>query len=48
MHVSFRQLQVFLTLSQCHSFSQTGQTLGLPMSPQLKIILESLAATQGE
>lgn len=26
----------------------TGQTLGLPMSPQLKIILESLAATQGE
>ena len=32
MHVTFRQLQVFLTLSHCHSFSQTGNTLGLTQS----------------
>ena len=40
MHVSFRQLQVFLTLSQCHSFSQTGQTLGLTQSAVSRAMVE--------
>mgnify|MGYP001592858136 CR=1 FL=1 len=40
MHVTIRQLQVFLTLSQCHSFSQTGHTLGLTQSAVSRAMVE--------
>jgi DNA-binding transcriptional LysR family regulator len=40
MHVSFRQLQVFLCVAQCRSFSQTGQTLGLTQSAVSRAMVE--------
>lgn len=40
MHVSLRQLQVFLCVSQCRSFSQTGQTLGLTQSAVSRAMVE--------
>ncbi len=40
MHVSLRQLQVFLCVAQCRSFSQTGQTLGLTQSAVSRAMVE--------
>lgn len=40
MHVSLRQLQVFLCVAQCRSFSQTGQSLGLTQSAVSRAMVE--------
>ncbi|WP_395027838.1 LysR family transcriptional regulator [Comamonas odontotermitis] len=40
MHVTLRQLQVFMALAQSHSFSQTGQTLGLTQSAVSRAMVE--------
>ena len=44
MHVTLRQLQVFLALAANHSFSQTGQTLGLTQSA----VSRSMAELEGQ
>lgn len=40
MHVTLRQLQVFLALAQSHNFSQTGQSLGLTQSAVSRAMVE--------
>ena len=40
MHVTLRQLQVYLALAANHSFSQTGQTLGLTQSAVSRAMAE--------
>ncbi|MEG1281911.1 MAG: LysR family transcriptional regulator, partial [Comamonas sp.] len=40
MHVTLRQLQVFLSLADSHNFSQTGQMLGLTQSAVSRAMAE--------
>ena len=40
MHITLRQLQVFLSLAGSHSFSQTGQNLGLTQSAVSRAMAE--------